>query len=55
MVELGAEGLNKGTDLLLSAGQVETVVELSKSNIDMMGVYSIAIERVCLNYSRYKR
>jgi hypothetical protein len=49
VVELGAEGLNKGTDLLLSAGQVETVVELSKSNIDMMGVYSIAIERVCLN------
>ena len=49
MVELGAEGLNKGTDLLLSTGHVDTVVELSKSNVDMMGVHSTAIERVCLN------
>ena len=49
MVELGAEGLNKGTDLLLSTGHVDTVVELSNSNVDMMGVHSIAIERVCLN------
>ena len=42
---MGAEGLSKGTDLLLSADQVDTVVELSKSNIHMLGVHSIAIER----------